>query len=93
MIRQITLCAAAGIGLAACAAPQHAVAERGDLLTERTGPQTLSQEMIAQANDPDGCLAPGNAGDRRSRCEDLRDLIAPPPPPPPVSVPNGRRDD
>ena len=74
------------VALSACAAPGHQVLPTtADLLEPPAGSQTLTQEL---ANDR--CLAPGQAGDSSSRCEAVRDLIAPPPPP---TTPRDARDD
>ena len=87
MKRNLVLPIAAAMSLGACATPGHTVTERGDPLAAPHGSETLSQDMVAQSVDRGGCLAPGNAGDRRDSCEALRDLIAPPPPPPPLPPP------
>ena len=76
------------IALAACAAPQHRVAAAPDLLESPAGSQTLTQELLR-----DRCLAPGQASNSSSRCEAVRDLIAPQPLPVPQKPPKDSRDD
>lgn len=76
---------AAAMALSACASPDYRVATSDDLLQGPKQVETLG-EMIQREGSSEGCLAPGNAGDTRDRCEALRDVIAPPPPPPAPSI-------
>ncbi|RPF71968.1 hypothetical protein [Aurantiacibacter spongiae] len=81
-----TMATIAALALSACAAPEHRVAERGDLLQSPL-PETLGETIAREQRE--GCLKAGRAGDGdcRERRRDLSEIIQPPDFPDPPAKP------
>lgn len=87
VVLTVVVVAAAAASLAACSTAQRDSLDPTDPFAKQTSVETLGESLQREQSSPNGCLAPGNAGDKNDRCDSVRGLLTPDPLPEPAALP------